>query len=270
MRRVRRLPGRHAADAEHPARAAAASCRSHNPTPHSGHVQRCTHRQLGPWPPTCNKRGPSGDWHPMSKMPPSNANARFLALAVSCNHNPHRPERNTPHARAFTSSGDTRHGRGLLLAPAVALAHPSPLSHPSRSSGYVYVNDNSATNNAVAGFRRHPDGSLTPAAPVAVHHRRCRNRNRDWLAGLLADPRSELRARGRRPLEPDLRARRARRRLAAPGSRRDCRRDRAREHRRARQRRCTSPMVRREQLHGLRAGRDRISPSARSTVRIPR
>ena len=53
-------------------------------------------------------------------------------------------------------------GAGLLLAPAVAFAHPSPLSHPSRSSGYVYVNDNSATNNAVAGFRRHPDGSLTP------------------------------------------------------------------------------------------------------------
>ena len=53
-------------------------------------------------------------------------------------------------------------GAGLTLAPAVASAHPSHPSHPPRSTGYVYVNDNSATSNAVAGFRRHHDGSLTP------------------------------------------------------------------------------------------------------------
>ena len=49
---------------------------------------------------------------------------------------------------------------GLLLAPAVASAHPS--HHPSRGSGYVYVNDNTAPGNAVAGFRRRGDGALTP------------------------------------------------------------------------------------------------------------
>jgi 6-phosphogluconolactonase len=56
-------------------------------------------------------------------------------------------------------------GAGLMVAPAVASAHPfhpSHPPHPSRSAGSVYVNDNSATHNAVAAFRRHPDGSLTP------------------------------------------------------------------------------------------------------------
>lgn len=58
-------------------------------------------------------------------------------------------------------------GAGLTLAPAVASAHPH---HPSRSSGYVYVNDNSATTNTVAGFRRDHDGSLTPlpSSPFAT------------------------------------------------------------------------------------------------------
>ena len=56
-------------------------------------------------------------------------------------------------------------GAGLMVAPTVATAHPShPYGpfHPGRSAGYVYVNDNSAVHNTVAGFRRHLDGSLTP------------------------------------------------------------------------------------------------------------
>ena len=53
-------------------------------------------------------------------------------------------------------------GAGLMLAPAVASAHLSHLSHRSQRSGYVYVNDNSAAYNSVAGFRRNSDGSLTP------------------------------------------------------------------------------------------------------------
>ena len=53
-------------------------------------------------------------------------------------------------------------GAGLMLAPAAASAHLSHLSHRSQRSGYVYVNDNSATHNSVAGFRRNSDGSLTP------------------------------------------------------------------------------------------------------------
>ena len=53
-------------------------------------------------------------------------------------------------------------GAGLTVAPAAASAHLSHLSHRSQRSGYVYVNDNSATHNSVAGFRRNSDGSLTP------------------------------------------------------------------------------------------------------------
>ena len=53
-------------------------------------------------------------------------------------------------------------GAGLTLAPAAASAHLSHLSHRSQRSGYVYVNDNSAAYNSVAGFRRNSDGSLTP------------------------------------------------------------------------------------------------------------
>jgi 6-phosphogluconolactonase len=46
-----------------------------------------------------------------------------------------------------------------IAAPAAASAHQH---HPGRSNGYVYVNDNAASSNTVAAFRRHRDGSLTP------------------------------------------------------------------------------------------------------------
>ena len=56
---------------------------------------------------------------------------------------------------------------GLTMAVAgVASAHASPRSdhhwRPSPVVGHVYVNDNTAPANAIAGFDRHADGSLTP------------------------------------------------------------------------------------------------------------
>ncbi|HTU94862.1 MAG TPA: beta-propeller fold lactonase family protein [Solirubrobacteraceae bacterium] len=54
---------------------------------------------------------------------------------------------------------------GLSLAVAgVAAAHPSTPRgpHPSPVVGHVYVNDNTAPANAIAGFDRHADGTLTP------------------------------------------------------------------------------------------------------------
>jgi 6-phosphogluconolactonase len=56
---------------------------------------------------------------------------------------------------------------GLTVTVAgVASAHPSPRSHHHQGFspvvGHVYVNDNTAPANAIAGFDRHADGSLTP------------------------------------------------------------------------------------------------------------
>jgi len=47
---------------------------------------------------------------------------------------------------------------GAVAAPAVASAAPS------HQSGFVYVNDNTAGTNTVAGFARQADGRLTPLA----------------------------------------------------------------------------------------------------------
>ncbi len=66
---------------------------------------------------------------------------------------------------------------GLLVLAAVAAvvgsggaAAASAAPHGSRVVGHVYVNDNSAPVNSVAGFDRHADGSLTaiPGSPFAV------------------------------------------------------------------------------------------------------
>jgi 6-phosphogluconolactonase len=53
------------------------------------------------------------------------------------------------------------------IVPAVASAHPD---RPSPVVGYVYVNDNTAPANTVAGFARHADGQLTqlPGSPFAT------------------------------------------------------------------------------------------------------
>ena len=50
---------------------------------------------------------------------------------------------------------------GAAAAPAVAAASQS------HQSGYVYVDDNTAGQNTIAAFARHPDGTLT-AVRVAV------------------------------------------------------------------------------------------------------
>ncbi len=55
----------------------------------------------------------------------------------------------------------------LLIAPAAATAHPN---HSSPVVGYVYVNDNTAPANTIAGFARHADGALSalPGSPFAT------------------------------------------------------------------------------------------------------
>ena len=69
-----------------------------------------------------------------------------------------------------------RFGALLVLAAAVAVAAAggAAASHAGRHSfrvvGHVYVNDNTAPVNTVAGFDRHADGSLTamPGSPFTV------------------------------------------------------------------------------------------------------
>src|SRR5262245_61944598 len=50
-----------------------------------------------------------------------------------------------------------------LVLPAIASAKPGHGNqHKSTPVGHVYVNDNSAGTNTIAGFDRHADGTLTP------------------------------------------------------------------------------------------------------------
>jgi 6-phosphogluconolactonase len=51
---------------------------------------------------------------------------------------------------------------GLALAGVAATISPAAASAASGVVGHVYVNDNSAIVNTVAGFDRHADGTLTP------------------------------------------------------------------------------------------------------------
>jgi len=55
----------------------------------------------------------------------------------------------------------------LMLGMAVGTSAASDVT------GHVYVNDNTAGNNTIAGFDRHTDGSLTPIAgsPFAAGER---------------------------------------------------------------------------------------------------
>ena len=56
-------------------------------------------------------------------------------------------------------------GSAALIAITLAVAGASPIAAaPVRSGvvGHVYVNNNTAGTNTVAGFNRHADGSLTP------------------------------------------------------------------------------------------------------------
>src|SRR5437588_6014349 len=53
----------------------------------------------------------------------------------------------------------------LSLLPAAASAAGPGADHPHQSAavvGWVYVNDNTAGENTIAGFNRHADGTLTP------------------------------------------------------------------------------------------------------------
>ena len=47
---------------------------------------------------------------------------------------------------------------GAMILPAAAAAD----HHGSPVIGHLYVNDNTATENTIAGFDRHADGTLTP------------------------------------------------------------------------------------------------------------
>jgi hypothetical protein len=50
----------------------------------------------------------------------------------------------------------------LILGGSFNAAQAEPLK--SDIVGHLYVNDNTAGVNSIAGFNRHPDGSLTPIA----------------------------------------------------------------------------------------------------------
>ena len=108
---------------------------------------------------------------------------------------------------------------GLIVASAVAVAVVAGAANAGRGAsgvvGHVYVNDNTAGVNTVAGFDRHADGSLTPIAGLAVRGRRRRHGAWRRLAGLApAQRRRPLPARRRRRQQPDLGAADQARRLA--------------------------------------------------------
>ncbi len=50
----------------------------------------------------------------------------------------------------------------FVMVAAVGASASPPAPHQSKVVGHVYVNDNTAGVNSIAGFDRHPDGSLTP------------------------------------------------------------------------------------------------------------
>ena len=51
---------------------------------------------------------------------------------------------------------------GILFASFAGSAASASAAAPSPVVGHVYVNNNSAVHNGVAGFDRHADGTLTP------------------------------------------------------------------------------------------------------------
>ncbi len=59
---------------------------------------------------------------------------------------------------------------GAAAALTVSLTAGTALAAGSAAIGHVYVNNNSAGHNTIAGFDRHPDGSLTsiPGSPFAA------------------------------------------------------------------------------------------------------
>src|SRR5690242_16182760 len=59
---------------------------------------------------------------------------------------------------------------GAIALTATGSAAAAHAARPSDIVGHVYVNDNTAGVNTVAGFDRHADGTLTPlpGSPFAV------------------------------------------------------------------------------------------------------
>ncbi len=72
--------------------------------------------------------------------------------------------------RAFRLAGLLAPAAAIVAIAAGSAAASPPGPHGSRVVGHVYVDDNTAPANTVAGFDRHADGSLTaiPGSPFAV------------------------------------------------------------------------------------------------------
>ena len=153
---------------------------------------------------------------------------------------------------------------GLAVAAAVV---GSGAAHPPKPSkdvvGHVYVNDNTAATNTVAGFDRHADGSLTPipGSPFAVggagtgraRPRRARSSSATTAATCSRSTRAATRSRCSGS-SPTARSR-SREGLAGLLGRRQ-----PGQHRRQRQAR-----LRREPGPGQRPRATRTTPASRST-----
>ena len=72
----------------------------------------------------------------------------------------HRDTEGAPHMRVLTRLFAS--SALLVLALAALAAASAGASQTSRVVGHLYVNDNTAGANTVAGFDRHADGTLTP------------------------------------------------------------------------------------------------------------
>ena len=169
---------------------------------------------------------------------------------------------------------------GSMLVAVAAVAATVSASQAAAASdviGHVYVNDNTAAANTVAGFDRHADGTLTPdrpARPFAVGGAGT-GHGIGSQGALQLSLRRSLPARGRRRQQSDLGAR-----IKPDGSRLTVgggksyrlRGQRAREHRRPRQPRLRRQRRRRrQQLHrasSLHRG-GHLRPLADSTYALP-
>jgi hypothetical protein len=69
----------------------------------------------------------------------------------------------------------------LILGGSFSAAQAEPVN--SDVVGHLYVDDNTAGVNTVAGFNRHPDGSLTPIAGSPFLRRRGWHRSGHRVSG---------------------------------------------------------------------------------------
>ena len=68
------------------------------------------------------------------------------------------------------------------LAAAAAIGSGTAAAATSPVVGHVYVNDNTAGTNTIAGFDRHADGTLTPMPGSPFADRRRGHRQPAWRA----------------------------------------------------------------------------------------